>query len=402
MAALTRFRANNNRGLLATWPFATGPAPQYWPRSSTGERRPATTTCAEHHQLRQLLGDTANEGVPYLTITRQTAQFNPDSDHTLDVGRFLAAIEARDLDTAAALYQGELLPGFTCDSLEFEEWLRLERERLHQLALEAMFEAAQDHLAASRPDKAGALARRQLALEPWREPAHRQLMQGYALAGDRAGALAQFDAARAVLWQELGVPATHPLLEEIKAGRYGPRGAGRTSPAAQAHNLPADLTPFIGREIELAQIEHLLTREQQRLVTIVGPGGMGKTRLALAAGAALLEQHEDGVYFVDLAPLTHAADIPQAIAVALGYQPPDRSAALEPQLLAALHQRLLLLLLDNCENLLDGRRWSARCSRRARGCRFWPPRASGSTWSGRVATNWAGWRSPTRCRPKTP
>lgn len=373
--ALTHFRANNNRGVLAYLalnrhrPVAREVlAALFWPDESDATAHNNLRQAI--YQLRQLLGDTANEGAPYLNITRQTAQFNPDSDYTLDVSRFLAAIETRDLDTAAALYQGELLPGFTCDSLAFEEWLRLERERLHQLALEAMFEAAQDHLAANRPDKAGALARRQLALEPWREPAHRQLMQGTALAGDRAGALAQFDAARAVLWQELGVApaaATVTLLEEIKAGRYGPAAAGETirPPQPRRHNLPADLTPFMGREIELAQIEHLLTRERQRLVTIVGPGGMGKTRLALAAGAALLEQYEDGVYFVDLAPLTHATDIPQAVAVALGYQPPDRSAALEPQLLAALHQQHLLLILDNFEHLLDG---AALVSAMLQGC----------------------------------
>ena len=183
--ALTHFRANNNRGVLAYLalnrhrPVAREVlAALFWPDESDATAHNNLRQAI--YQLRQLLGDTANEGVPYLNITRQTAQFNPDSDYTLDVSRFLAAIEMRDLDTAAALYQGELLPGFTCDSLAFEEWLRLERERLHQLALEAMFEAAQDHLAANRPDKAGALARRQLALEPWREPAHRQLMQGTA------------------------------------------------------------------------------------------------------------------------------------------------------------------------------------------------------------------------------
>jgi len=362
--SLTHFRSNNNRGLLVYLalnrerPVAREVlAALLWP-GERGENAYNNLRQAIYH-LRQLLGDTTNAGTPYLLVTRQTVQFNPVSDYALDAGRFLAAIEARDLNTAAALYQGELLPGFTCDSVEFEDWLRLERERLHQLALEAMFEAAQDHLAASRPDKAGALARRQLALEPWREPAHRQMMQARALAGDRAGALAQFDAARATLAQELGVApaaATVALLEEIKSGRYGPVAAGETirPPQPKRHNLPADLTPFIGREIELAQIERLLTHEQQRLVTIVGPGGMGKTRLALAVGAARLPSYDDGVYFIDLTPLARAADIPQAIAVALGYQAPDRTTALEPQLLAALNQQHLLLILDNFEHLLDG------------------------------------------------
>ena len=360
---LTHFRANNNKGLLV-YLALNGERPVarevlaalFWPDES-GETAHNNLRQALY-QLRQLLGDTTND-TPVLIATRQAVQFNCASDHTLDVTHFLRAIEAHDLDAAVAHYAGELLPGFTCDSLEFEDWLRLERERLHQLALEALFEAAQDHLAAGRPDKAQAHARRQLALEPWREPAHRQLMQAHALAGDRAAALAQYETAGATLGAELGVqpsPETVALREAIAAGRYGPGAAGETirPPQPRRHNLPANLTPFIGREIELGQIERLLTREGQRLVTIVGPGGMGKTRLALAAGTALLEQYEDGVYFVDLTPLARAGDIPQMIAVALDYQAPDRSAALAPQLLAALKERQLLLILDNFEHLLDG------------------------------------------------
>ena len=361
---VTRFRSNNNRGLLV-YLALNGEraiprdvlAALFWPDQTTDAAYNNLRQAL--YQLRQLLDDTADADAPYLIVTRQTVQFNCASDHTLDVTRFLRAVEASDLDAAVAHYAGELLPGFTCDSLEFEAWLRLERERLHQLALEALFEAAQDHLTAGRLDRAQAHARRQLALEPWREPAHRQLMQAHALAGDRAAALAQYETCRSLLWEELGVepaPETVALRDEIAAGRYGPVATDEVvrPPQPRRHNLPADLTPFLGREIELAAISRLLTHDEQRLVTIVGPGGMGKTRLALAVGAALLDQYEDGVYFVDLAPLTHATDIPQAIAVALGYQPPDRSGALEPQLLAALNQRQLLLILDNFEHLLDG------------------------------------------------
>ena len=361
---VTRFRSANNRGLLAYLalnrqrPIAREVlAALFWPDESSDSAHNNLRQAI--YQLRQLLGDTAGADAPYLTVTRQTAQFNPRADYTLDVARFLAAIDTHDLDTAAALYHGELLPGFTCDSLEFEEWLRLERERLHQLALEAMFEAAQDQLAAGRLDRARSNAQRQLSLEPWREPAHRQLMQADALAGDRAGAIAQFEAGRVALDEALGVapaPETVALLEDIKAGRYGRVTTAETirPPQPRRHNLPADTTPFIGRELELAEIDRLLTQDRQRLVTIVGPGGMGKTRLALAAGAALLGRYDEGVYFVDLAPLTRPADILQAIAVVLGYQAPDRAAELKPQLLAALKQQQLLLILDNFEHLLDG------------------------------------------------
>lgn len=361
---VTHFRSANNKGLLVYLalhgerPVAREVlAALLWPDESDTVAHNNLRQAI--YQLRQLLGDVTNGDASHLLVTRQTVQFNPHGDHALDVDLFLRAIETRDLDAAAALYAGELLPGFTCDSLEFEEWLRLEREKLHQLALEVLFEAARDHLAAGRLDKARVLARRQLALEPWREPAYRQLMQAYALAGDRAAVLAQYERCREVLWSELGVePAseTAALLEEIKAGRYSRPATDEIirPPPRTRHNLPAETTPFIGRELELSQIDRLFTHDRQRLVTIVGPGGMGKTRLALAVGAALLERYEDGVYFVDLAPLDRAEGILQAIAVALDYQAPDRSAELKPQLLTALAQRCLLLILDNFEQVLDG------------------------------------------------
>ncbi len=361
---VTRFRANNNRGLLV-YLALNGERPVaretlaalFWPDENTETAHNNLRQAL--YQLRQLLRDADGGAIPYLTATRQSVQFNCASDHTLDVTQFLRAVEAGDLDTAVAHYAGDLLPGFTCDSLAFEEWLRLERERLHQLALEALFEAAQDHLAAGRLDKAQALARRQLALEPWREPAHRQMMQAYALAGDRAAALAQYDTCRALLWDELGVdPAleTAALREEIAAGRYGRPVTAEAirPPQPKHHNLPADITPFIGREIELAEISRLLLLDGQRLVTIVGPGGMGKTRLALAVGAALLERYEDGVYFVDMASVERAEDILPTVAMALNYQMPDKSADLKPQLLTALCGRQLLLILDNFEQVLDG------------------------------------------------
>ena len=141
---VTRFRSNNNRGLLV-YLALNGEraiprdvlAALFWPDQTTDAAYNNLRQAL--YQLRQLLDDTADADAPYLIVTRQTVQFNCASDHTLDVTRFLRAVEASDLDAAVAHYAGELLPGFTCDSLEFEAWLRLERERLHQLALEALF-----------------------------------------------------------------------------------------------------------------------------------------------------------------------------------------------------------------------------------------------------------------------
>lgn len=361
---LTSFRSANNQGLLAYLALHSDkPVPRevltalFWPDESADDAHNNLRQAI--YRLRLLLGDAEVAGVPCLLVTRQTVQFNPHSDHSLDVSRLLRAIEAHDLETAVAAYSGELLPGFTCNSLEFENWLRIEREQLHRLAIEAMYETTQDHLSANRLDKAQATARRQLDLEPWREPAHRQLMQACALAGDRAAALTQFETCRKMLREELDIEPsfeTIALLDKIKAGRFSRTVTDEIvyPPVRTRHNLPADTTPFIGREIELADIHRLLVREHFRLVTIVGPGGIGKTRLAQAVGASLLSHFEDGVYFVDLAPIEQPEGIAPAIAAVLEYQLPDPSRDLKPQLLGSLSRCKMLLILDNFEQITGG------------------------------------------------
>src|SRR5262249_2794668 len=116
------------------------------------------------------------------------------------------------------------------------------------------------------------------------------------------------------------------------------------------HNLPLPLTSFVGRGRELAEVGRLLAAE--RLVTLTGAGGVGKTRLALRAAADGLDRFPDGVWLVDLAPLADGALVPQAVAAAVGVrEAPGRP--LVATVTDALRPRRLLLVLDNCEHLLD-------------------------------------------------
>lgn len=156
---LTSFRSANNQGLLAYLALHSDRpvsrevlAALLWPDEPDDNARNNLRQAL--YQLRQLLGDTGDDANPYLIVTRRTVQFNPAGDSALDVARFLRAIESHDLDAAVDHYRGDLLPGFNAGSAEFEDWLRLEREQLHRLALEAMFEAARDHLAAGRLERA--------------------------------------------------------------------------------------------------------------------------------------------------------------------------------------------------------------------------------------------------------
>jgi DNA-binding SARP family transcriptional activator len=238
------------------------------------------------YQLRTILGDMTGPQRPFLLVTRHSVQLNPQGDYAVDVCQFLAAIENHDLQTAVSLYKDELLPGFACDSVQFENWLRQERESLHSLAMAAMHELAQDHLQAGHLDKAQAIARRQLRFEPWCETAHRQLMQANALAGNRTNALAQYEACWAVLDEELGLapsPQTTTLFEDIKTGKFGPVAKDRSiqPPRRSKHNLPAETTPLIGRDLELAQVSNLFTRYGQRLVTIACSGTTSRLRWSM-------------------------------------------------------------------------------------------------------------------------
>jgi DNA-binding SARP family transcriptional activator len=240
------------------------------------------------HRLRQLLGDIdlpeatspPAQGEPYLLVTRSTVQFNPNSPFHLDAAEFLRALATDEWEKAASLYQGDLLPDFTCDSPPFEAWLRIERERYHRLALDALFKLTAQCLAMADYHTAHAYAEQQLSLEPWREEAHRQLMQALALRGERSAAIAQYETCRAVLTEELGIepgPETQALLIRIRSRNHAPANAPIPSSSSRQFTIP-----FVGREAEVAtlvQAYHQCVNNGLQVVTLSGNAGIGKTCL---------------------------------------------------------------------------------------------------------------------------
>jgi DNA-binding SARP family transcriptional activator len=235
------------------------------------------------YRLRRVLGDVNSRKAPYLLVTRSTVQFNAASDYTLDVTAFLAHLEHNQLEPAIALYQGELLPGFTCDSLPFEEWLRLERERLHRLALDALFELTSHSLARADYQTAQSLAHQQLALEPWREEAHRQLMQALALHGERSAALAQYATCREVLAEEFGLePSAETETLAARIRDQQPERTGLRQPGRSLEHRQMTM-PFVGRHREyeaLVNAYQQVGRDGLQIVTLLGQAGIGKTRLS--------------------------------------------------------------------------------------------------------------------------
>jgi hypothetical protein len=203
------------------------------------------------------------------------------------------------------------------------------------------------------------------------------LWRGPALA-DVADALAVYDQTRRLLADRLGVdpspelaavhlailradpalasPATDRSNHEIKDPAAVAANDGEP---ARISNLPAQLTSFVGREDELERVGKQLG--DTRLVTLTGPGGAGKTRLALEAAALKAPELPDGAWFVPLAPVRDAGEIPQAVLAALGIpellRVPETGRILLPppldRLADALASQRLLLVLDNCEHVID-------------------------------------------------
>ncbi|MBK8433881.1 MAG: hypothetical protein IPL28_22475 [Chloroflexi bacterium] len=191
----------------------------------------------------------------------------------------------QDWPTAAEQYQGDFLADFhTPDSILFTEWQLITREHLHQLAVQALGQLAEQAEAAQAHGRAEQAAQRLLALEPWAEEAHRLLMRLWARQGHHGRALAQYEKCASLLADELGTTPTAEtttLYKQIRDGRWPP-----TATSSPTTNLPANLTPLVAREAELADLTTLLGDPACRLLTIVGTGGMGKTKLLLALGWA--------------------------------------------------------------------------------------------------------------------
>jgi predicted ATPase/DNA-binding SARP family transcriptional activator len=333
---------------------------------------PDQPQCKARHNLRQALshlrraiGD-CDKATPFLLVSRETVQFNTDSDYWLDVAVFTSLAEAckghrhrrlatclpcmRRLERMAELYRGDFLEQFfLSDSDVFEEWALLKREWLHRQAVEALSHLAGYYERRSDYEQARQYAWRQVALEPWREEAHRHLMRLLALDGQRSAALAQYEACRRVLAEELGV---EPTAETVAMYERISESAIADLRTCRLANLPPSPTPFVGREGELAELADYLANPDCRLVTLVGPGGIGKTRLALQVAKAHIGAFAHGIYFTPLASVSSPEFIVSAIAEALDL-PFDSRQDPKEQLLNYLREKEMLLVLDNLEHLLS-------------------------------------------------
>ena len=264
---------------------------------------------------------------------------------------------ARSLIAAVDLHAAGFLEGFGLpDSPAFEEWQIMESERLRRTAVDALDQLAVWHAGRGDHERVADLATRALALEPFHEPAHRHLMRALAATGRRAEALRHYGRLVEAMAKEVDASPEAATSALSDALRYTPDGERALFTLCR---LPAFFTPFVGRAEEVAAAAGLLAEPGTRLLTLVGPGGIGKTRLAVEAARALAGRDHlfyDGIVFVSLAALTSAGALPMAVADALQLSFDQNDVHQSPldSLITYLAGRRLLLVLDNMEHLLPG------------------------------------------------
>ncbi len=304
---------------------------------------------------------------------RHTIQLNPEADIALDVHRFCSLLRGspsqEQLEGAVALYRGDFLSDFYLpDSAPFEEWANAQRGACRLQMLQALDRLSDLYLAQSDWSKAEVVARQHLAFDNLQESAHRHLLAALAGNGRCVDALTHYERLCLLLRDELEIDPSaetqalaasiQSKVRQTKAPSDEAVSSTSLKPPAISHNLPLQATTFIGREQELANILSLLADPKIRLITIIGPGGMGKTRLAIATGKQLIAntaRYRDGIFFVPLVALHRPEEIPIRIAQAMELALDGKNErGVISQLLEFLKYKKLLLILDNVEHLLAG------------------------------------------------
>lgn len=308
--------------------------------------------------LRLILNQLRQHFAPFLDVTRQTIGLRGDISCLVDVHAFarILAGKPQDMQTIAGaleLYRGDFLQGFHArEARGFSAWQAAQAEQWRRLALAWMQRLIDLLIAYSRYDEARTWALRLLHLEPLDEAAHRRLMLLHARSGQRQAAICQYQACRQVLREEMGLdpePDTEALYQRI-----------RNLPEQRPHTLPPCPLAPLGRAAELARVYEWLAAPA-RLMSIVGPGGSGKTHLALTVGWRVVHEYlgpcSDGVFYLAVVandrtqPRTDDTQLLMEIAKTLGVTLSGKSGLLD-QLIQHLHNKEILLIVDNGE-LLD-------------------------------------------------
>lgn len=389
---ITHFRTHKTRALLAYLAYYADRAhtrdsliDRFWPEDDTDAGRNSLRVAISALR-RELEGPTTAESV--LVADRAQVRLNSDVC-TTDVSEFEAAMRAAESETDAAakmlaltaaieLYAEEgLLPDFD------DSWIEPERTRLSDMHINALRHLVRTLAQTRDLDRAIDYARRAVSADPLREDNHRNLMRLYMAIGRPNAARQQYAELERLLSQELGIKpsaSTQELVQQLGQGAnravvslgesdsaaVGPETPARSDPPAPASEpepspapappsstgpLPPAQTVLFGREEEILLLHKLLLVPETRLVTLLGAGGAGKTRLAVELAHAMREPYQERVWFVPLADVADPRRVPDAIADAVGAPRDSKQNALE-RICTALTSAPALVVLDNVEHLL--------------------------------------------------
>ncbi|MBI9047185.1 MAG: tetratricopeptide repeat protein [Anaerolineaceae bacterium] len=326
------------------------------------------------HRIRQALDHSKDRECNFILTTPSTVQFNPESNYWLDTNIFTKTISACQLtqnklgrlnedqivflEKGLETYKGDFLANIDINSQNFEEWLYAKRETYHQAAIWACKALIKNHICEKRWQKALSIAYRCISFEPWVDEGHRQVMRLLVMTDQTEAALRHFRTFSKNLVKEIGVepqPDTQRLYDEINNATWNIENLNQRN---QRVNFPADFSTFVGRDEELAQINRWLENAHCRLITLVGPGGVGKTRLATQASIHISENPEvdipNGIFFIPLEDVKSLDGLISSITKILNIQiVPGES--LRHVLIKYLKEEKLLLVLDNFEHLLQAK-----------------------------------------------
>ena len=291
--------------------------------------------------------------------SRVEVAFVPSADTAVDIYQFQQYEAAQHWQQAANLVNGNFLEGITlADNLEFETWLLGEQERWRQRGHAVLGRLLAQNIARGYYEEAIENGRYLLQLTPWDENSHRQIILLLAWTGKRSEALQQFAICRQQLAEHLAIePETatqalyQTILETEQTAALKERLSSELAQLQPPHNLPLPVTRLIGRSDALAALQAQLAQPDNRLLTLIGPGGIGKTRLAIETAYLNLANFRHGVFFIDLASLADSSLVANKIAEDLQVTLHSNEPVLS-QLQAFLHNKRLLLVLDNFEHLL--------------------------------------------------
>ncbi|HET9589008.1 MAG TPA: BTAD domain-containing putative transcriptional regulator, partial [Anaerolineales bacterium] len=306
-------------------------AGMFWPDAT--EKKARAYLRHEIWRIRKALSSQSK--IDYLISDDINISFHSSKEYWLDVDAFRNLSETTSIEkltNALSAYQGELLPGF------YDEWVVTEREHLwaiYENKLARLLELLESEKCWNEILE---WAERWILFGQRPQAAYRALMVSYSGLGDRSGVIATYQ--RSVqAFAELGLEPS----EELRALAFK---------SAHSLNIPSPLTSFIGREKERKEVAGLLSKS--RLVTLTGSGGVGKTRLAIEVAGEVLEMFPDGVWLLDLAPLSDPGLVPHTLASLLGLRGSrDAKVSITDLLINYLRSRTALVIFDNCEHLIE-------------------------------------------------